>query len=102
MKNPDHALHHRSSPTPASVAVEFHCFGGTDQAEGALDFYTDDEESLENEDRQKIITVRFSHQQGVWHLWSESTEAFVLHSPIAPKHVFRNGELVLGTAWRAI
>jgi alpha-glucosidase (family GH31 glycosyl hydrolase) len=102
MKNSQNASHHRSSPKPASVGVEFHCFGGTDQAEGFLDFYTDDEESLEGKDGRKIITVRFSHQQGVWHLWTASTEAFVLHSPNAPKQVFKNGELVLGTAWQAI
>jgi len=89
-------------PVPALAQVEFHCFGGTEQAEGSLDFYTDDGESLDGEDGRPLITVRFSHQQGVWHLWTESVVSFVLHSPITPKQVFRNGEPVQGTAWQAI
>jgi alpha-glucosidase (family GH31 glycosyl hydrolase) len=89
-------------PVPSSTPVEFHCFGGTEQAEGSLDFYTDDGESLDGEDGRPPITVRFSHQHGVWHLWTESVVSFVLHSPITPKQVFRNGEPVQGTAWQAI
>jgi hypothetical protein len=89
-------------PVPALAQVEFHCFGGTEQAEGSLDFYTDDGESLDGEDCRPPITVRFSHQHGVWHLWTESLVSFVLHSPITPKQVFRNGEPVQGTAWQAI
>jgi alpha-glucosidase (family GH31 glycosyl hydrolase) len=89
-------------PAPSLTQVEFHCFGGTGYAEGSLSFYTDDGESLEVEGNRSPVNVRFSHQQGVWHLWTESTASFVLHSPIAPKQVFRNGEPVQGTAWQAI
>ncbi len=94
------------APVPASAQIAFHCFGGTDKAEGFLNFYRDDGESLNGLDVWPAIAVRFSHQQGVWHLWMEpdpeSKASFVLHSPIPPQQVFKNGEPFQGAVWQAI